>query len=67
MYFAQPCSTASPWVFISRHKLLRDAIDHGVKVAPVDVNYSYWDNTLEEKAGNYSCGKVRFPADKRLA
>jgi len=39
--------------FYQPAQLISDAIKHGVKVKGVDINYSYWDNTLEPKEGNY--------------
>ncbi len=38
---------AQPMGFYAPAQLVRDAIDHGVKVLPVDVNASGWDNELE--------------------
>jgi hypothetical protein len=30
------------------------------KCGPVDINYSTWDNLLEEKAGNYCALRLGF-------
>lgn len=39
--------------FYQPAQIVRDARNHQVKVLPVDVNYSFWDNALEEKDDNY--------------
>ena len=33
--------------FYAPAQIVRDAREHGVEVRPIDVNASYWDNTLE--------------------
>jgi len=38
---------AQPMGFYAPAQLVRDAIEHGVEVRPVDVNFSFWDSTLE--------------------
>ncbi|MCS6778584.1 MAG: error-prone DNA polymerase [Geminicoccaceae bacterium] len=38
---------AQPMGFYAPAQLVRDAIEHGVEVRPVDVNHSFWDSTLE--------------------
>ncbi len=38
---------AQPMGFYAPAQLVRDAIEHGVEVRPVDVNHSFWDTTLE--------------------
>jgi error-prone DNA polymerase len=42
-----------PMGFYQPAQLVIDARNHGVEVRPVDVNYSLWDNLLEEKSGKY--------------
>ena len=39
---------------------------HGVEVRPVDINYSNWDNKLEEKAGKYCALRLGFRQVKGL-
>lgn len=39
-----------PMGFYQPAQLVSDARNHGVEVRPVDVNYSNWDNLIEEKA-----------------
>ncbi len=38
---------AQPMGFYAPAQLVRDAVEHGVRVLPVDVNASGWDNSLE--------------------
>jgi error-prone DNA polymerase len=45
--FAAALLNAQPMGFYAPAQIVRDAIDHGVDVRPIDVNYSDWDNTLE--------------------
>ena len=39
---------------------------HGVEVRPVDINYSKWDNKLEEKSGKYCALRLGFRQVKGL-
>ncbi|MFT3726352.1 MAG: error-prone DNA polymerase [Terricaulis sp.] len=45
--FAAALLNAQPMGFYAPAQIVRDAIDHGVDVRPIDVNLSDWDNTLE--------------------
>jgi error-prone DNA polymerase len=45
--FAAALLNAQPMGFYAPAQIVRDAIDHGVEVRPIDVNHSDWDNTLE--------------------
>jgi error-prone DNA polymerase len=45
--FAAALLNAQPMGFYAPAQIVRDAIDHGVEVRPIDVNASLWDNTLE--------------------
>ncbi|BCX18017.1 MAG: error-prone DNA polymerase 2 [Geminicoccaceae bacterium] len=38
---------AQPMGFYAPAQLVRDAVEHGVEVRPVDVNFSFWESTLE--------------------
>ncbi|HKT86344.1 MAG TPA: error-prone DNA polymerase [Novosphingobium sp.] len=40
---------SQPMGFYAPAQLVRDAREHGVKVRPIDVNASLWDNTLESE------------------
>jgi error-prone DNA polymerase len=58
--FAAAILNSLPMGFYQPAQLVIDARKHGVEVRPVDVNYSYWDNTLEEKAGKYYALRLGF-------
>ena len=45
--FTAALLNSQPMGFYAPAQLVRDAKEHGVKVRPVDVNFSKWDNTLE--------------------
>jgi error-prone DNA polymerase len=45
--FAAGLLNSQPMGFYAPAQLVRDARDHGVEVRPIDVNTSYWNNTLE--------------------
>lgn len=55
-----------PMGFYQPAQLIGDAIKHGVEVRPVDINYSLWNNTLEEKAGKYCVLRLGFRQVKGL-
>ena len=50
--FCAAILNAQPMGFYAPAQLVRDAIDHGVEVRPVDVNHSFWDSTLEPRQGS---------------
>ena len=52
--------------FYQPAQLVIDARKHGVEVRPIDINYSYWDNTLEEKSGKYNAMRLGFRQIKGL-
>ncbi|MEZ5996054.1 MAG: error-prone DNA polymerase [Hyphomonadaceae bacterium] len=45
--FAAALLNAQPMGFYAPAQIVRDAIEHGVEVRPIDVNMSEWDNVLE--------------------
>ena len=45
--FACALLNSQPMGFYAPAQIVRDAIEHGVLVRPVDVNESFWDNSLE--------------------
>jgi error-prone DNA polymerase len=45
--FAAALLNAQPMGFYAPAQIVRDAREHGVDVRPLDVNHSFWDNTLE--------------------
>jgi error-prone DNA polymerase len=46
--------------FYQPAQLVIDARNHGVDVRPIDVNYSMWNNKLEEKSGKYYALRLGF-------
>lgn len=46
--FAAALLNSQPMGFYAPAQIVRDARDHGVTVLPVDVNFSHWDNILED-------------------
>ncbi|RAI36102.1 error-prone DNA polymerase [Rhodoplanes serenus] len=48
--FACALLNSQPMGFYAPAQIVRDAREHGVRVEPVDVGYSDWDNTLERTA-----------------
>ena len=65
--FAAAILNSMPMGFYQPAQLVIDAKKHGVVVKPVDINYSDWDNKLEEKAGKYCALRLGLPAGKRFA
>src|SRR4029077_8857124 len=55
-----------PLGFYQPAQIIIDAQKHGVDVCPVDINYSAWDNTLEEKSGKYCAMRLGFRQVKGL-
>jgi error-prone DNA polymerase len=53
--FAAAILNSMPMGFYQPAQIVSDARKHGVHIRPVDVNFSNWDNILEEKSGKY-CG-----------
>lgn len=51
--FATALLNSMPMGFYQPSQIIIDASKHGVEVRPVDINYSDWDNLLEEKTGKY--------------
>jgi len=64
--FCTALLNSQPMGFYQPAQIVRDARDHQVKVVPVDVNYSFWDNTLEEKDGAYHVVRLGFREVKGL-
>jgi error-prone DNA polymerase len=62
------CALLNSWPmgFYQPAQIIIDARKHGVEVRPVDINHSCWDNTLEEKAGNYCAIRLGFRQVKSL-
>ena len=45
--FAAALLNSQPMGFYAPAQIVRDAADHDVPIHPVDINASFWDNTLE--------------------
>jgi len=64
--FAGALLNSMPMGFYQPAQIVIDARKHGVEVRPVDINYSEWDNTLEEKSGRYFALRLGFRQVKGL-
>lgn len=64
--FATALLNSMPMGFYQPAQIVIDAKKHGVEVRPVDINYSYWDNVLEEKKGKYHPIRLGFRQVKGL-
>lgn len=58
--FATALLNSMPMGFYQPAQIVIDAQKHGVVVRGVDVNYSFWDHTLEEKEGTYRALRLGF-------
>jgi error-prone DNA polymerase len=64
--FACALLNSMPMGFYQPAQIIYDAQKHGVEMQPVDINYSEWDNKLEEKAGKYYVLRLGFRQVKGL-
>jgi error-prone DNA polymerase len=64
--FAAALLNSQPMGFYQPAQIVIDAEKHGVVMRPVDVNHSFWDNTLEEKDGKYCAVRLGFRQVKGL-
>jgi len=64
--FAAALLNSQPMGFYRPAQIVMDARKHGVKVRPVDINHSDWDNTLEEQSGQYRSIRLGFRQVKGL-
>jgi error-prone DNA polymerase len=64
--FATALLNSQPMGFYQPAQIVRNAEEHGVKVLPIDVNHSYWDNTLEAKRGQYFSVRLGFRQIKEI-
>ena len=64
--FACALLNSMPMGFYQPAQIIIDAGKHGVEVRPVDINYSMWDNKLEEKSGNFCALRLGFRQVKGL-
>lgn len=65
--FAAALLNSQPMGFYQPAQIVIDAEKHGVVMRPVDINYSQWDNTLEEKDGKYCAVRLGFRQVKGLS
>ncbi|HET6723014.1 MAG TPA: error-prone DNA polymerase, partial [Chitinophagaceae bacterium] len=64
--FACALLNSMPMGFYQPAQIVIDARKHGVEVRPVDINYSNWDNLLEEKSNKYCAMRIGFRQVKGL-
>src|SRR6266487_5358143 len=64
--FACALLNSMPMGFYQPAQIVIDARKHDVEVRPVDINYSNWDNLLEEKSGKYCALRLGFRQVKGL-
>ncbi|WP_419699073.1 error-prone DNA polymerase [Mucilaginibacter sp. NFX135] len=64
--FATALLNSMPMGFYQPAQIVIDAQKHTVEVRPPDVNYSQWDNLLEEKSGQYYAIRLGFRQVKGL-
>ncbi|BAU53774.1 Error-prone DNA polymerase [Mucilaginibacter gotjawali] len=64
--FCAALLNSQPMGFYQPAQIVRDARDHQVKVLPVDVNHSFWDNTLEKIEDKYFAVRLGFRQVKGL-
>lgn len=64
--FAAALLNSMPMGFYQPAQIVIDARKHGVQVRPVDVNYSDWDNTLEDQSCRYRALRLGFSQVKGL-
>jgi error-prone DNA polymerase len=58
--FAAALLNSLPMGFYQPAQIVIDAQKHNVEVRPADINYSTWDNLLEEKSGKYYAIRLGF-------
>lgn len=64
--FAASLLNSMPMGFYQPAQIVIDAQKHGVEILPVDINFSDWDNTLEERNGKYYKVRLGFRQVKGL-
>jgi len=65
--FATALLNSMPMGFYQPAQIVIDAQKHLVQVREVDVNYSWWDNLLEEKSGRYFAIRLGFRQIKGIS
>jgi error-prone DNA polymerase len=64
--FCTALLNSQPMGFYQPAQIVQDAINHKIKVLPVDVNYSEWDNVLEAKDSKYHTVRLGYRQVKGL-
>ncbi|RYY44088.1 MAG: error-prone DNA polymerase, partial [Chitinophagaceae bacterium] len=64
--FATALLNSMPMGFYQPAQIIIDAQKHAVEVRPVDINFSGWDNGLEEFVGRYRAIRLGFRQVKGL-
>lgn len=64
--FAAALLNSLPMGFYQPAQIVIDTKKHGVEVRPIDINYSDWDNTLEQTEGKYHAIRLGFRQAKGL-
>jgi error-prone DNA polymerase len=64
--FCTALLNSQPMGFYQPAQIVQDARNHRVQVLPVDINYSDWDNTLENKSGQHLAVRLGFRQVKGL-
>jgi error-prone DNA polymerase len=65
--FATALLNSMPMGFYQPAQIVIDAKNHGVTVLPIDVNFSQWDNILEDKVGDFFAIRLGFRQAKGLS
>lgn len=58
--FACALLNSQPMGFYQPAQIVADARNHNVELRPIDINYSLWDNLLEEKTNKYHALRLGF-------
>ncbi|MBN7811328.1 error-prone DNA polymerase [Algoriphagus sp. H41] len=58
--FAASLLNSQPMGFYQPAQIVIDARKHDVDVRPIDINHSFWDNTLEKTAGKWHALRLGF-------
>jgi len=58
--FATALLNSQPMGFYQPAQIVSDARKHGVEVREADINYSQWDNIMEERSGKYCAVRLGF-------
>ena len=65
--FCAALLNAQPMGFYAPAQIVRDAVEHGVEVRPIDINASRWDASLEPAPGRFLAVRLGFNMVRGLA